>query len=136
MSNRLTDVAQLIGQFLEAAGVLCDVHTTLDEVAEFSFQVHSMMQLIVAELLADLGPDDVRRWLGSASDGEQILRDGVVQPVDNALVDHAPVRVAAFSGGWWSSEVGVEPKLADEGIEEAPPLIVVGISELKDDRDV
>jgi hypothetical protein len=51
------------------------------------------------------------------------------------MVTDSPLRVAAL-GGRRRGEMTVEVELADEGAEEAAPLIVVGLGELQGDRNV
>lgn len=135
LTDWLTDVAHGISELLEAAVLLRDVHVTLDEVAVLSMEVHDAVKLVVAKLVTDLVPDEMHRGLGSANDGEKILGDGVVQSADDALIDNSPLRVAALSWSWWGGEVVAEDELADEGVEEATPLIVVWLGELEGDRN-
>jgi hypothetical protein len=59
-----------------------------------------------------------------------ILGHGVVQPAQNALVNHDPVRIVAVGGGG-RGEVRAEAKLANEGVEEASPFGVVGLGEVE-----
>lgn len=62
--------------------------------------------------------------------------DGVVQPAKNALVQDAPVCVAALRLGRRGGQVIGEPKFANEGIKELTPLGIVGFGELEDDGNV
>ena len=94
------------------------------------------MQLTVAEEVDDGGPDGVGGGAGNTDDAHDIARNGVVDPVDQALVDHDPVQVSALNGGWGVGDVRVETKLADDGIKETPPLLVVRIDDVEDHRDM
>lgn len=47
LANRLSKVAQCIGELLEATGVLRDVHVPPDKVVILDLQVDSTMQFIV-----------------------------------------------------------------------------------------
>lgn len=136
LADGWADIVQRIFQLLETAGVLRDIHVTLNETAELSFEVDRVMQPVVAELVTDLGPDSMRHHLGSMDDGKEVRRDGIVQPAEDALISHAPVGIMALVGGRRRGEGRVEPKLADECIKEAAPLIIVWCGELECDRDM
>ena len=118
------------------AGVLSHVHVALEKVAEFGLQVDGAVELVVAELSFDRGPDDVGVRLGDADDGEDILGNGVVQLAKDALVEETPFGITALLGGWGRGEVSGVAKLADERVEEGAPLGVVGLGELEHDGNV
>jgi hypothetical protein len=136
LAHRLPNVPECIGQLLEAAYVLGDVHVALHQVPELRLLVYCTMELVVAELVMDGLPDAERRGLRGAHDVAHVLGDGDVQLADDALVDDGPLGVVALFGGWLKGDVRDKIELAEESIEEASPLIVVGIGELKDDGDV
>jgi hypothetical protein len=121
---------------LESPGVRLDVHVSLNQVAELGLEVDSSVQLVVSELILDRVPDGERRCLGSTHDRPNVLGNGVVEPAQDALVHHDPLRIATVGGGRRRSEVGAEPELADEGVEEASPLGVVRLVEVEFDGDV
>ena len=136
LANRLANITECVGKLLQAPGVLGDVHVALDEVAEFGFQVHGAMKLVVAELIMDGGPDRICRGLGGAHDITHIFGDGDVKLAEDALVLNLPVRITAMEFGRWLRDMGGEVEFAEKGIREAVPLIVVGVSESKDDRNM
>lgn len=80
--------------------------------------------------------DEVGGGLGRADSSEKILGDGVVQLADDTLINNSPLRVAALSGGWRRGQVVAEGEFIDEGVEEAPPLVVVRLGELESDRNM
>ena len=96
----LADIAERIGELLEASGVLGDVHIALDHVPKLYLQIDSAMELIVTELIVDSDPDAVRGRLRMAYDVAHILGDGVVQPTQDALINHTPIGIMALVGGW------------------------------------
>lgn len=134
--DRLPDVAQSIGQLLEASAVLIDGHVALVKIAELGLQVHSAMKLVVAEQLVDGSPDGEGSGARDTDDVEHISGDRIVHPIENALIDHAPFRVTALSGGGSSRKVGIEAELAHDAVEEGAPLGIVRIDEIKDDRNM
>ena len=99
LAHRLADIAESIGELLEAPGVLGDVHVALHQIAELRLEVHGAMQFVVAKLLADGLPDAVRRSLGCVDDVAHVLGDGDIEPADDALVDDDLVRVVALLRG-------------------------------------
>ena len=66
---------------------------------------------------------------------EDVLVDGSVQPVDDAAVDLAPFGVA-LRHGLRSLDDVIEAELAEDGVEAAPSLAVVGVQEIEKDGDV
>lgn len=75
------------------------------------------MEFVVAEDTFDVVPDDERRGIRLVDDVEDVLGDGVVEPIDHAVVDHAPLGIAVVLQGQWRVDV-----VGDEG---AAPLAVV-----------
>lgn len=94
------------------------------------------MKLVIPELVMDRVPDSVRRGLGSADDGANVLGDGVIEPADDALVDHGPLAITAVGSGRRRGETRADAKFADECIEKAPPLGVIRLGDVKLDGDV
>ena len=86
---------------------------------------------MVAEEIDDRGPDGVRRGVGNTDDAEDVARDGVVDPIDQALINHEPLWIGALSGGWSSVDVGAETELAKDGVEEAPPFGIVRVDDVE-----
>jgi hypothetical protein len=95
------------------------------------------MQLVVAEQVVDAGLDGGECCgFRHADDAQNILGDGVLEPVDEALVNHHPLGVAAASGGRGSSNVGAEAKFSDDGVHEAAPLGVIRLGDVEDNGNV
>jgi hypothetical protein len=78
LTHRLADVAKRIGELLEAAGVLLDVHVALDKVPVLHFQIDGAVKFVVTNLGMDAGLDLVHRGFGTAHDGTHVLVDGDV----------------------------------------------------------
>jgi hypothetical protein len=136
LPDRLPDVAQSVGKLFEATGVGGDVHISLNETAELSFEVNGTVQLVVPELLGDGGPDDVGGGARNTDEGTDILGHRVVQPTEDALVAHDPLAITAVLGSWPGGEMRTEAKLSDERIKEGTPFGVVGVNEIKLDGNV
>ena len=132
----LADVAEGVGELLEPGGVLADRHVSLVEAAELRLKVDRTVELVVAEHVVDALPDLVRGGVGGASEVEDIPGHGVVQPADDALVDHHPLLIAALSAGRRHGDVCGEAELVDDGVEEAPPFRVVGLGDVEDHRNM
>jgi hypothetical protein len=94
------------------------------------------MELVVAELGMECSPDLVGIGLGCTNEGANIFGHRVVEPRDDALIDHCPFRIAAVGCGGSGGEVGGESKLADEDIEEALPFGVIGFREAEFNCDM
>jgi hypothetical protein len=135
-AHGLTDVAQSIREAFEFARVGCDVHVSLNQVAKLSFKVDGTVELIIAELGMDGAPDFVGEGFGGAHDGADIFGHGVVKPAADAVISHGPVGIVAICGGGCDSEVGGEPKLANEGVKELSPFGIVGLRETKFDGNM
>jgi hypothetical protein len=103
---------------------------------ELGLLVDGAMKLMVAKLRLDRAPHLVRCRLGNTNDGANVLGDGVVQPAEDALVDHDPVGIMAVGGGRWRHKVGLEAELPDDRVEEAVPLDVVVVGEIEFHGDV
>jgi len=134
--NWLPEITKGFGEFLQLGGVIGDGEIALVQAAVLRLQVHGPVQLVVAEEVDDGGPDGVGGGAGNTDDAQDVAGDCVVDPVEQALVDHDPVWVGALGGGWSIGDVGLETELAEDGIEEAPPLEVVGIDNVEDQQDV
>ena len=95
------------------------------------------MEFVVAEDTFDVVPDGERRGMRLVDDVEDVFGDGVVEPINHAVVDidHAPLGVAVVFQGRWRVDVVGETELAEDGVEGAAPLAVVGLVDVED-RDV
>ena len=83
----------------------------------------------------DVRPKGERGGARLVDDVEDVLVDSGIQPVDDAAVDLAPFGIALRHGCRSLDDV-VEAKLAEDGVEAAPPLAVVGVEEIEKDGDV
>lgn len=99
LRDRLPEVAEGVNQLLQMRGILGHAHVPLVQTAELSLQVDGAVKLVVVEEVVNAGPDGERRCIRDTHDVQDILGDGVVKPVDEALVDHHPFGVAAVSRG-------------------------------------
>jgi hypothetical protein len=68
--------------------------------------------------------------------GEFLEFGGVVDPTNQALINHEPLWIGALSDGWSSVDVGVETELAEDGVEEAPPFGIIRFDDVKHHRDM
>ena len=94
------------------------------------------MELVVRELSMDGVPNGVGSSFGNANNGADIFGHGVVEPTQDALIFHDPVRITAVVDGWRRGEVTAEAELPDEGVKEAAPFGVVRFGEVELDGDV
>jgi hypothetical protein len=71
----------------------------------------------------------------AAYDVEHAFGDGGEDPVDDAVIHPAPLAITVIIsvGG---VDVALEPELAESGVEEVPPLAVISLIHVEDDRDV
>jgi hypothetical protein len=95
-----------------------------------------MVELMIAEEVDDCGLDGVGGGDGNADDAHDIARHGVVDPIEQALINHDLARVGALGNGWGGGNVGGQPELADHRIKEAPPLLVIRVHDVEDHQDV
>jgi hypothetical protein len=65
-------------------------------------------------------------------DVEDVLGNGVVDPVDHAVIDHAPLD-AALGHGWRHRDVVSDAELAEDGVKQTQPMVVVGRVEVDSD---
>jgi len=135
LRDGLSDVAQAISEELEAGAVVRDAEVALVEAAELSLQVDGALEFMVAEEALDVRPKGERGGARLVDDVEDVLVDGGVQPVDDAAVDLAPFGVALRHGRRSLDDV-IEAELAEDGVEAAPPLAIVGVQEIEKDGDV
>jgi hypothetical protein len=68
-------------------------------------------------------------------DVEDGLLDGVVEPIDDAMIDLAPLRRTLRQWRRGTDVVG-NPELAKNGLKETAPLAVIGVVELNEDGDM
>ena len=73
--------------------------------------------------------------VGLVDDVEDGLGDGGVDPIDDAVVDHAPFG-GALRHRCWSPNMVLQPELPEDGVQEGAPLGVVGFLKVEDDGDV
>jgi hypothetical protein len=65
-----------------------------------------------------------------------ILRDRVVDPAKDALIEHGPIGITMICRSGRCGEVVGEAEFPDDSIEEAPPLGIVGFLEIEFDQNV
>jgi hypothetical protein len=135
LRDGLAEVAELVGVGLHLGAVLHHRHLALDDYVVLSIDVDHAGQHVVTEEVLECHLNREGGVLQLHDHIEELRGDRGVQPVDDAIVDHVPLAVAMARCGV-GVDVGVQTKLADDGVKEAPPLCVVGHSEVKDDRDV
>jgi hypothetical protein len=135
LGHRLADIAEVVGELLEAGGVLGHAHVALVDGAELGLEVDRALQLVVAEDALDVGPGGVGGGVRFVDDVEDVLGVRGVDPIDHTVVNHGPLRVA-LGHRRRRGDVSLETKLAEGGVEEASPLAVIGLVKVEDDRDV
>ena len=88
-----TDVAEIIRQLLEAAGVLVDGLVVLMAVVELLLQEDATLELVVGEEAVELDPHG-SGIIALSDDGvKQIARDGGEEPADERGVDGSPLGI-------------------------------------------
>jgi hypothetical protein len=138
LGDGMADVTQIVGEALELGAVVVDAQVALLDAAELRLEVDSMLELVVAEERLDVAPEGERRGVRLVDDVEDGLLDGVVEPIDDAMIDLAPLRRTLRQWRRGADVVG-NPELAENGLEEtAPPAVigVIGVVKLKEDRDM
>lgn len=133
LGHRLADVTEVVEKLLEVGGVLGHGEVTLLETAEFGLVVDDVLDLVVVEDAFDISLDGECKGVWFVDDVEDVLGDVVVDPVDHAVVDHAPLGVTLSHGRRRFDVVG-DDEFAEDGVEETPPLAVVGRVEVEGDR--
>ena len=73
--------------------------------------------------------------MGLVDDVEDGLEDGGVDPVDEAVINHAPVG-GALRHRHRRPNVVLQPEFAENRVEEGAPLGIVGFLKVEDDGDV
>lgn len=95
LADRLPDVVEGVRELLEAAAIRADGHVTLLEGAELCLEVDDAGHGLVVEETNRALPDLVRRGFSGREDHH--VHDnhghGGVQPIDNGLIDHDPLRI-------------------------------------------
>jgi hypothetical protein len=132
LGDGMADVTQIVGEALELGAVVVDAQVALLDAAELRLEVDSMLELVVAEERLDVAPEGERRGVRLVDDVEDGLLDGVVEPIDDAMIDLAPLRRTLRQWRRGADVVG-NPELAKNGLKEIAPLAVIGVVELKED---
>jgi hypothetical protein len=107
----------------------------LDDAAKFGLQEDGALHLVVSEETLDGRPNSEGVGVGLVDEVEDRLVDGCVEPIDEATVDLAPFGVAVVDERWCADMTG-EAEFAQNGIKETPPLTVIGVREIKNERNV
>jgi hypothetical protein len=117
----LPDVAEGVGEGLEALAVGGDGLISLDDGAELGFEVDGASHLVVEEEVADAGVGLERSLLFGHDDVEDLLADGAVEPQADDKVLAVPLRGASHDRGVDGDVVG-ELILAEKDDDEHVPL--------------
>jgi hypothetical protein len=91
--NRMTDVAELVGDALELGAGVMDGEVALLYSAKLCFQEDGALELIVAEVPLDVGPEREGGDARLVDEVEDVGGDGGVYPVDKATVHLTPLGV-------------------------------------------
>jgi hypothetical protein len=135
LGDGVADVAEIVGEALELGAVIVNTQVALLQTAKFGLEVDSSLELVVAEEGLNIAPESERRSVRLVDDLENRLSDGVIEPIDDAMINLTPFR-RSLGHGWRGADVIFNSELAKNRIEETTPLAVVGIVEIKKNRDV
>lgn len=108
----------------------------MDQAPELCLEIDGTMKLMITELIMDGVLDGVGGGFRNTNDGTNIFGHRMVKPVEDTLINHDPVRIAAMESGWRGRKVGAKTEFADESIKETMPFYVVGFSEIEFNRDM
>jgi hypothetical protein len=135
LGDGVADDAEAVGELLQLVAVVEDGEFPLNNIAEFSFKKHGPLQFVVAEQALDVGPHCEGRGLRLVDEIEDTLGDGVVDPIDDATVDLTPLGVAV-SDRRRRTNMGNKAGFAENRVEKAAPLAVIGVGEVELDGNV
>jgi hypothetical protein len=127
--------AELISEALQLGAVVMDGEVALLDAPELSLQEDSALELVVAEVALDVGPEREGGDVGLVDEVEDVGGDGGVDPVDKTTVDLTPL-VVALGDRRRRAAVSLEAELAQHRVEAAAPLAVVGSGVVEDDGNV
>jgi hypothetical protein len=99
---------------------------------EVRLQVHHALEFIVAEQAFDVVPDCEGGGARFIDGVEDTFGDRRVEPIGDAMVVHHPIGVALVDR-WRGEDMGLEAELAEDGVDESSPLVVVGLLDVEDD---
>ena len=131
----LADVTKLVGDALECGAVLVNAGVALRDRAQLGIEEDGTVQLVVVEEALDVVPEGEHEDTWPVDDVEDTLVDGGVDPIDDRLVDLPPFG-GALSHGRCREDEDVEAELPEDGLEEAPPLLVVRGRQVKENGNV
>ena len=80
VSHLGADVAELIGEALEAHAVVINGGVILVAPKKFLLQKHKTLKLVIGEEIVDLGPHDTRVVILRDDRVEDVRRDGEIEP--------------------------------------------------------
>ncbi|KAG8065515.1 hypothetical protein GUJ93_ZPchr0004g40316 [Zizania palustris] len=86
---------------------------------------------MIMEQILNGHPNGVSSGVHRVNDLKNITRDDVIEPVDQALINHEPLQVTALCLGQWSGEVGVEDEFANDRLKEAVSFKIVGTNNVE-----
>jgi hypothetical protein len=131
----MANVAELISEALELGAVGVDRKIALLYRAKFCLEKNSTLKLIVTEVSFDIRPEGEGSDVWFMDEVEDISGDSGVDPVYQTTVDLTPLAVALGSRRRRANVV-FQAKFAEDGVEAAAPLAVVGGGVVEDDGDV
>ena len=124
------DGEEVVGRLLGGEAEVALVQTSV-----LGLQVHGAVELMAAELDDDSTPDREGRGAGNANDAHDIAGHSVEEPVHEALVLHHPLWTSEVRGGRGGlKNTRKKAELPNDRIEEAAPLLIVGVDDVKDHR--
>lgn len=131
-TNRLADITKSFGKVLQTSGVLSNINVTLNKILDFGLQIDNTMELIIMELIMNGTPDGMSTGIRDTNNGKQVFGDGIVHPTKKALITDTPVGITTLHRRGRRRKVGLETELANEGIKETPPFVIIGLGKFKD----
>jgi hypothetical protein len=114
--------------------VVRDGEITLHLTVVLSLKENRVLHFIVAEEALNVRPDGEGGQVRLVDEVEDTLGDGGVDPVGEGVIN-LPLRVAVVDGRHRVDLVD-EAEFAENRVEEAPPLTVIGIKEVKMKRNM
>ena len=131
----LANVTKFVGEALEMGALLVDAGVALRDGPQLGLEEDSTVHLVVVEDVLDGAPEGERGDARAVDDVEDTFVDGGVDPIDDRLVDLPPLGGALSHGRRRADEL-VEAELPKDGLEEAPPLLVVRGRQVKENGNV
>jgi hypothetical protein len=131
----MADVAEVVREFLELVAVVRDREVALNHIAKLYFKQNRALEFIVPKKALNVGPNGEGSGVGLVDEVEDALGDGIVEPIYDAAINLTPFGITVDDERW-GADMADQTDLAQDGVDEAPPLSVVGLREIEEDRDV